>query len=169
MIVFLTPTSVRADWLCVHTQSDLPNGITGDTEIRECYVSLDAAKIQRFAQRDGQVILVGLHRHWQAIRADVTRGAVEAALTMFFIKTGPPPKVNDPGPKITPPPPGGNGDPPPPPPPPPDGQGEPGPTDPPVDPPFHSPEPASLVTALCGVGLVSTYVWRRRRARAAHR
>ena len=108
-----------------------------------------------------------LQSDWADVREVLTRSAVEATITMFFIKPptlppgGPQANSNDP----TPPPPEGGGDPPPPdpPPPPPEGSGEIPPNDPPPPPPSETPEPTSLVTALMGAGLASVVAWRRRR------
>ena len=108
---------------------------------------------------------------WEEVREGLTQSAVEAAVTMFFIKLPSAP----PGPLAAQsqgdPPPTGNGDDSSgsssPPPPPADGSGEDQSNDPGTPPPLSdAPEPASLVTALLGVGLMSVIAWRRRRKRS---
>lgn len=111
----------------------------------------------------GQALWQKMERQWQAVRADLTRTALETVLTMFLIRASPPPPPPPPPPPKkgpnTPPP----SDPPPsdPPPPPPTGQGDP-PTiiDPP---PTTAPEPAGIALALMGAGLALGYGWRKHR------
>lgn len=114
---------------------------------------------------EAKELLKALESEWRAMREDLTRCALESMMTAFFIRSGtapttPPniqPSQSPPQQEVGPPPP-------PPPPPPPTGQGELPPTPPPIEPPPQgAPEPASIVSALLGVGLTSWYAWRRRR------
>ncbi len=105
---------------------------------------------------------------WSEFREDLVRCVVETTVTAFLIRTANPPAPPQGSGDPQPTPPGQNNtppDPPPPPPPPdpPSGSGD--PIDPPFDPPpppSETPEPASIITALMGVGLTSIYAWRRR-------
>jgi len=112
-----------------------------------------------------QEVLHALQEAWEEVREDLVRCALESAMTAFFIRGGTPPKTP---PDVQPsqsPPAQEPHLPPPPEPPPPTGQGEVPPIDPPVmpPPPNGTPEPASIVSALLGIGLTSWYTWRRRR------
>ena len=104
---------------------------------------------------------------WVEFRDEMLRCGIEATITGFLVWFGnPPPQLNE-TPPVNPPD-QNNTEPDPPPPPPPDpptGGGEEPPIDPPFDPPppNETPEPASLVTALLGLGLTSIYAWRRKR------
>jgi PEP-CTERM motif len=115
---------------------------------------------------EARALWQGLERRWESLREDLTRTALETALTMFFIRSSPPPPPLPPlgpPPPVTPPPTIGPNTPPPlvPPPGPPTAQGE-----PPLiidPPPQTAPEPASIVIALVGAGLAAGYGWRKRR------
>jgi len=116
------------------------------------------------ARVNGQEIWSALQQSWEGVREDLTRCALESVMTAFFIRGGAPPKTPPNVPPTQSPPKQEEAPPPPPPPPPPTGQGEvPPDVPPPPPPPQGAPEPASLVTALLGVGLTSWYAWRRRR------
>ncbi|MBI3824302.1 MAG: PEP-CTERM sorting domain-containing protein [Planctomycetes bacterium] len=106
------------------------------------------------AGAEGKAIVAALQAEWEAVREDMLQAVLEEMSTMILGYWGnppPPPTTQEQ----------------PPPPPPPTGGGETPPNDPPIDPPppQGTPEPASLVTALLGVGLASVYAWRRRRNR----
>jgi hypothetical protein len=123
-----------------------------------------APNTQTPARADCKGLLETLRQQWAAIRHDLTRSILETTLTMFFIRGGSPPPIgNTPGDTTTPPDQSGEPPPPPPPPPPPEGGGEVPPGDTGNPPPQDSPEPASLVSALLGVGLASLSASRRLR------
>jgi hypothetical protein len=132
-----------------------------------------AAQIDAQERVRGQALWQGLERQWEALREEVTRTAVETALTMFFIRASPapvtPPPTFTPPLIVTPPPQGPNTQPPPslPPPPPPNGPPPPTVIAPPPPhaqgDPKPTPEPASIVIALLGAGLAAGYGWRKRR------
>jgi hypothetical protein len=125
----------------------------------------DGSASEKRPAADAKVQWERLERGLESLREDLTRTALEATLTMFFIKGAPPPPPPPPPKKQPPPPPGGPNNPPPnnPPPPPPNGQGDPPVVIPPPPPPTATPEPGSLVLALTGIGLATGYVWRKRR------
>jgi hypothetical protein len=128
---------------------------------------LGAQELNRAPDRaEARALWHRLELQWQAVREDLTRTALQTALTMFLIRASPtpptppspppPPPVGNPpgqGPNTTPP---ANS-----PPDPPNGQGEP----PTVinPPPSTAPEPASIVIGLVGAGLAVAYGWRKRR------
>jgi hypothetical protein len=119
---------------------------------------------------DEKALLEALRTEWEALRADLTQAAVTTMTTMFLGRWGtPPPPPKGQGGPNTPPPNqgGGGGNTPPPPPPPPGGGGQTPPGNPPPDPPVTgTPEPASLLTALVGTGLVALGAWRKRRRKS---
>jgi hypothetical protein len=120
------------------------------------------------AEAAGQALLEAVEREWN----DLKRCVLEQVMTAFLIRwtTEPPPPPPPPGNNGEPPPPEGGGEtpPPPPPPPPPGGGGEEPPIDPPIDPPppQQTPEPASVLLAALGAGVVSFIAWRRRKRTA---
>lgn len=123
-----------------------------------------SAQTDAVAHDDPKVLWHRLQLHWEAVREDLLRAALQTVVTMFFIRwsTPPPPPTaqSAPPPVVTPPPTNQNTNPPPgDPPPPPSGQGDPPTT---VDPPPSAPEPTALVIALVGAGLGAGYGLRRR-------
>jgi hypothetical protein len=119
------------------------------------------------ARRRRRIDEKALRAEWQVLREEMTRTMLEATMTMILGRWGTAPVIQpDQGPPITLPTQQGDTiDPtPPPPPPPPVGGGELPPGDiapPPPDPPNGTPEPASLVSALLGAGLVFGYMRRK--------
>ena len=126
-LLFIIAPRIRADLLCVQVAQEKP---AQDSN----YLPSDLCQSESFAQIDAKLLTARMKQEWIGVREELARGLMEAALTMFFIKTNPPPTGNPPPPVVTPPPTdNGNNPPPPPPPPPPGGQGEVPLIGPPVD------------------------------------
>jgi hypothetical protein len=154
-------SGLRADLLT----SNAPPAAGPEAVASPGFMPLGAAPVAHRGRStpDAKGLLHAVRASLVQLQEELVRELVAMQVTMIGGHPLSPPKTTATPP---PPPPPVTTENPPPPPPPPTGGGQPPidlPPPPPPPPPTQSPEPASLVTALLGVGLASLAAWRQHR------